>query len=150
MKVLPHILSISLLLLTVGCCLPWEQPQQRHPGAVPGWERSRIHTVQILGTFVLKKGESTESAKLGVEVVEISPLVTCLRMFQEPPMRAAVLRFYDPAGRRVLCETSVREGGGGLQCGNGAHLPGIYVNAINTKEGWVWFDLRTTVGDEMW
>ena len=150
MKVPPHTLLLLLLLLTVGCCQPWEQPQQSHPGRGPGWERSRIHTVQILGTFVLREGESTESAKLGAEVVDVSPLVTCLGSFQEPPMREVVLRFYDPSDRRVLCETSVREGGGDLQCGNGADLPGIYVNAINTKEGWVWFDLRTTVGDERW
>jgi hypothetical protein len=142
--------SFVLMLAAGGCCQSWQQPQPTRPSRVDGWKRMKDGTVQILGQFLLHKGETTTGNKLGVTVTDITPQITCLTPLQEPPMKEFTLRFFNPSNQQVLCETTVREGGGRLQCGKPTNLPTISVNGINTRDGWVWFDLRTTVGDETW
>jgi hypothetical protein len=138
------------VLTTAGCCRPWQEPQPTRPSNAVGWKRSRDGTVQVLGQFVLNKGETTVGDRLGITVTNISPLINCLTPMQEPPAKEVTLKFFNPSNQQILCETTVREGGGTLQCGKPTNLPTISVNGINTRDGWIWFDLRTTVGDETW
>src|SRR5687767_6665695 len=97
---MPLIFRLPILILAVlgaaGCCRPWQEPQPARPSQVVGWKRSREGTVQILGQFVLNKGETTTGDKLGVSVMNISPLTDCLTPLQEPPAKEVTLKFFNP------------------------------------------------------
>jgi hypothetical protein len=130
-----------------GCCSPQERAQPTRPEKVAGWKDAYFSGVHSIGEFVLRKGESTEKGELGVRVVDIIPPQPCSEGYASEPK--AVLRFYEPASGKVLCEATFAPGG--TVVGEGPPFPyctpevglsAISVNAINTKDNWVWFDLR--------
>jgi hypothetical protein len=102
----------------------------------------------VLGEFVLEEGRSTESDRLGIEVVKISPMVTCLGHLEEPPRKKVTLKIYRPSDKEVLCEATTGEDSGDLQCANGHQLPSFSINGINTKERWVFLSLGETAPDQ--
>jgi hypothetical protein len=127
-------IAVLSLILQKGCCRSWEQPQPSRPKSVREWNSYKTGTVRIIGEFVLTEGQSTASESLAVEVIKISPLITCLAPSSEPPRKEVTLKLYSPLDKQTLCETTVGEGGGMLRCPNRASLPSISVNGINTKE----------------
>lgn len=134
----------SSLLFTGGCCIPYQEKLQARPNHVQGWKEVTVENgVHLIGRHVLNKGESTENGKLGVKLLDISPPITCQGLFLwEPPDREAKLQFFRPKNNEILCETTVTEGNSILKCEGRVDVHVIGVNAINNKEGWVWFDLR--------
>jgi hypothetical protein len=127
-----------------GCCIPYEEKLEARPPYVQGWKEVTIeNNVRLIGQHVLNKGESTDNGKLGVKLVDISPPVTCQGLYLwKPPARKAKLQFFQPKNNEILCETTVTEGNSVLKCGGRVGVYMIGVNAINNKEGWIWFDLR--------
>lgn len=148
MSAAKFLLTFSPIWLLQGCCIPWQQPQPACPSSVRGWHTSNESTVRVLGEFILDEGQATESKSesLGIQVLKISPLITCLGQFSEPPRKEVRLRIYRPKGGQTICETTTSEGSGSLRCGS-SQLPTMSVNGINTKERWVWFSLAETVSD---
>ena len=148
MKVALVCLSVCGVLFLAGCCRPWEQPQPTRPVSVRGWNPNQTGTVRTIGEFVLEEGQSTQSETLGIQIVKISPLVSCLGPLAEPPRKEMTIRIYRPGDGRTLCETVESEGSGILHCGKDLKLPSKSVNGINTKERWVWISLTETAVDQ--
>ena len=138
------VLSPVLWLSITGCCTPWAEPQPNHPDDVKGWQSYKRGTLKVLGEFVLTEGQSVKSDSLGLEVIKLSPLKTCLGRFEEPPRKTVTLRIFRPTDNFTLCKATIGEGSGLLPCKGGEELPNVSVNGINTKERWVYLDLSET------
>jgi hypothetical protein len=141
----------TLLLIMCGCCHPYDNNQPKRPSSVQGWKSSVDGTILTLGSFVLKKGEYTENNKIGVKFIDLKPRIICSGLFSEPRPGEINLRFYRPDDQRVLCDATIftlgTSGSDNLNCPWSEDLPTtVYVRAINTEDGWVWLDLRTSVG----
>ena len=139
---------LAVACVYAGCCSPQERVQPVRPEKVRGWKEIRDGTVVSIGMFVLNKGESTDNGELGVKVVDIIAPKPCSEGYASEPK--VVLQFYRPSDGKVLCDEAIF-GEGGTFMGTGPPYPhckpdlglsAISVNAINTKDNWVWFDLR--------
>src|SRR5215813_7314934 len=133
-------LTVSLM----GCTYK-QKPLPARPEQVRGWKDKAFDGVDSLAELVLDQGKSSENGQLGVEVVSISPYETKASPFDHPNPPDAVLRFYRVSDHKLIQDINVFPGGRNLEEGSpisefGIH--GIYVNAINKKERWLWFDLR--------
>jgi len=140
------VLVIVHLIFLSGCCESYEQPQPARPKQVSGWKDSYFNGVHSVTELLLREGESIEGDRIGVKVISISPLEKCVKTFSEPKTPGAVLRIYRVADQQVLFEGTVMGGAMSLQ---GSPLSGpefdlsvLFVDGIDTKERWVWFDLR--------
>ena len=148
MRIALLLIPAMVCCLSSGCCKEWQQPQPKSPESTHGWESKRKGTVIMLGEFVLNEGQSTQSESIGVQVVKISPLITCLGPLEEPPRKRVTLRVYDPrSANKVLCETTIGEDSGSLPCATGNSLPSVSINGINTKDRWVHLSLNSTAVD---
>jgi hypothetical protein len=135
------------MVFSSGCCLSQEPSQTVRPDKVEGWKDSYFSGVHSIAELVLSTGESSDNGELGVKVIEIISPEPCAEGYAAMPK--AVLSFYRASDKHVLCEATFTSGGTFL--GNGppyshctpeVSLSAISIKAINTKEGWVWFDLR--------
>jgi hypothetical protein len=145
--------SLSLLVTAVailhgGCCSSQQRVEPARPDKVRGWKEIRDGTVVSIGMFVMKKGESSDNGELGVKVIDIIAPTPCSDGYAG--MAKVVLSFYRPSDKKVLCDEAIfTEGGTSMgtgppypHCTPEVGLSAISVNWINTKDGWVWFDLR--------
>ncbi len=134
------------LIFLGGCCERYEQPRPSRPKQVSGWTDSDFGGVHSVAELLLKEGESSENDKIGIEVVSISQLETCVKTFSEPKTPEAVVRIYRVADRQVLFESSIRAGAEKLErsvlSGPEFGVSVLFIDGINTKERWVWLDLR--------
>jgi len=130
----------------MGCRTYKQNPLPARPEHVSGWKEEAFDGVHSLAELVLDQGKSSESGELGVEVVSISPYETRASFFDHPIGPEAVLRFYRVSDHEVIQDKTVFMGGANLEGSLISEaefgIKGVYVNAINTKERWVWFDLR--------
>ena len=135
------ILSISL---SSSCGCPAEDPQPIRPDHSEGWKDTYESGVHFLGEFVLNSGESTSNRRIGVKVVEIKPAKPCTSKESALGYPEATIRFFNGANGQVLCERSFMPGNALLyaSCGTDFSLTAIGIIAINSKDGWVHFDLR--------
>jgi len=138
---------LAVAFVYAGCCSPQERAQPARPEKVDGWKDSYFSGVHSVGEFVLSKGESTEKGQLGIKVIDIIPPKPCSEGYAAEPK--VVLTFYRPSDGKVVCEATFAPGGTVLgegppypYCTSEIGLSAIYVNAINTKDNWAWFDLR--------
>jgi len=139
------LMSLSLVFVS-SCCWPDEE-QPARPSRVQGWREFQVGGVHIVGQLVLAKDEASDNGEIGVKVVDIIPVDPCAHRGTFHGSRRVVLRFFRPSDQKVLCEDTFTEGGTSLDsphhCGSDvAGVTGISINAINTAEGWVYFDLR--------
>jgi hypothetical protein len=139
-----HVLTLVLLLSIAGCCAPWDEPQPSRPAEVKGWQSYKQGALRVLGEFVLYEGQSVQSDSLGIEILKISPLKTCLARFAEPPRKTVTLRIYRPTDKVTPCEATMGESSGLLPCERGEELASVSINGINTKERWVSLALTET------
>lgn len=136
------------LLLVGACCRP-ERLQPSLPGEVLGWQEVYpVKGLQVVAILVLKKGESSDNGKIGIQVVDVIAPERCSHAGTYQGEPKSILRFFDPTSGQTLCEATVLEGGSTLHCDSRVGLTGIYVNAINTKDNWVWLDLRKPANDK--
>ena len=138
---------LVLCFLTPGCChlLSEEHKQPDRPDVTSSWGVRTDFGVTSIGFFVMNKGESSANGQLGVKVIDILPK-ECECMSCEPTNPRVRIAFYQPSDSRVLCEGLFFEGSAPLdmtaKCNPSMGATTIYVNAINTKQNWVSFDLR--------
>ncbi len=147
MIVLVTIFSTLFYGVMASCCI---SPQKRHPepkrpDSVRGWRDAEFSGVHSIAELVLKKGESSDNGSLGVQVVDIIAPDRCAEPNSYLGSPRVIVRFFRPSDRMKLCEATLIEGGSGLDsptCDKEFGVTVIYINAINTKEGWLWFELR--------
>ena len=138
---------LVLCFLTPGCChlLSGEHKEPDRPDVTSSWKARTDVGFTSIGFFVMNKGESSDNGQLGVRVIDILPK-QCECMSCEPTLPRVRIAFYQPSDSRVLCEGLFFAGSASLdmqpQCDPSIGATTIYVNAINTKEKWVSFDLR--------
>lgn len=140
---------ISVLLILPGACERAQEREQPRPPAkkVRGWKDSYFGGVHSIGELFLHKGDSSDNGRIGVNVLDvIAPLPDAEGY---AGMSKVVLQFYKPSDKQVLCEAIFTEGGTLMgvgppypHCKPEVGLTAISINAINTKDNWVWFDLR--------
>jgi len=134
-----------LALSLTGCTRTYRQHNlPARPEQVRGWKEKVFDGVHSMAELVLDEGQSSEGSELGVEVVSISSYETRGGVFDHPTGPTAVLRFYRVSDHKVIQERAESSGGANLweSALSEYGIKGIYVNAINTKERWIWFDLR--------
>ena len=146
---------LALSLIAGGCCHNYYPSLPTRPSETSGWRHTTDGEVLTVGSFVLKKGESTESDKLGVTMVDLKPSRLCAGPLAEPSAAQLTLRLYRPSDHKIICEKTVFiwgeaiSGGTRLDC-NDDTLPYLYVRSYNAKEEWAWLELRSTPGDATW
>lgn len=141
---------IAVLLLycfaVSGCCQldSTQNKQPSRPNVKSTWSERTDFGVTSIGFFVMNKGESIENGKLGVRVIDIIPK-ECRCMMCEPTFPRAIIAFYRPSDGKILCQGEF-QGTADLvvmaKCDPAVGISHIAINAINTKEKWVSFDLR--------
>jgi len=136
-----------LLMLSGACCSAQEREQPGPPKKVQGWKDSYSGGVHSIGELLLHKGDSSDNGRIGVKVLDI--IIPRSGAEGYAGMPKVVLRFYRPSDKQTLCEATFTEGGTVMgtgppypHCKPEVGLSAISVNAINTKDLWVWFDLR--------
>jgi hypothetical protein len=140
-------LTPIFLVISIGFCSTQEREQPSPPKRVQEWKDTYSGGVHSIGELLLHKGESSDNGKIGVKVLDIMTPQPGSEGYASMPK--VVLQFYRPTDKQILCEATFTEGGTSM--GNGPPYPhcepdvglsAISVNGINTKDGWVWFDLR--------
>ena len=138
-KLAVYLISGVLILSTGYCSSAQEQEQPTAPNKVAGWKDIYSDGVHSIAESLLRKGDSSHSDKIGVEVMDIIKPQTGAEGYAG--MKKVVLRFYSAVDKRTLCEATFTEGGTAL--GNGPPYPhckpevglsAISVNAINAKD----------------
>jgi len=118
---------------------------------VSGWKDTYSSGVHSIGELYLHKGTSSDNGNLGVEVIDVVKPQAGAEGYAGMPK--VILRFYRAADKRTLCEATFTEGGTSIGTGHPTLTVSrilvylaISVNAINTKDNWVWIDLRKWPG----
>jgi hypothetical protein len=77
-------------------------------------------------------------------VVDIRPAKPCTSKESALGYPEAIIRFFNPATNRLLCERALMPGNALLYatCNPDFGIGAIGIIAINSKDGWVHFDLR--------
>jgi len=142
-KIAQYGLLLLISLLASGCCRTLES-DPAPPNSVRGWHEFDAQGIHGVGEFVLKKGQSIENGKIGVELIKTIAPVKCYERFAEQDLfPKAVVRFYAIPGNETLLEVEVRKStSNSLQPPVADHgINAIFARDINTKDGWLWFEL---------
>jgi hypothetical protein len=93
---------------------------------------------------VLNKGESTDNGVIGVKIIDIIPPDRCASQGTYDAFPKAVIMFFRPQDQQVLCKVTIvgDATNSNINCDSNIGVSVIGVEAINTKEGWIYFDLR--------
>ncbi|HLA11357.1 MAG TPA: hypothetical protein VJ023_12290 [Pyrinomonadaceae bacterium] len=142
------LLSVLCYGWMAGCCLLPQNPraQPKRPESVRGWKEAEFGGVHSVAELVLNKGESSHNSNVGIQVIDVIRPERCAEPSSYLGSPRVVLRFYRPSDGLKLCEATFIEGGSGLDsptCDKEFEIAAISINAINSDDGWVWFDLRT-------
>ena len=140
---LRNVLLVLAFVSGISCCPP-ERTQPVRPDKVKGWTLFEVNGVHFVGELVLSKGESSDNGKIGVTVVDIIPPDRCGHPGTYHGSPRVVLRFFRPDDRQALCDfTAVGDNKNSvLDCDTPIGISVVGVIAINTKEAWIYFDLR--------
>ena len=141
---LPLCVILLLLAFCSGCrCTKQPPPQPVGPFRVDGWKEYTDRGITYVAVLRLRKGESSENAKIGVRVTEITEADPCCDDPSPLCDRRARIQFYRPSDGKVLCELEPSDTANNvIRCGEELGLSVVGVRRINTAEGWVLFDLR--------
>lgn len=137
--------TLLIVLLIRGCCSAPAHTEPTAPTEPLGWTPTQENGVRILGKFLLHRGETTSNGKIQVKLLEIFPGDGCAESASYLQNASAKLQFLRLSDHQVLCEVRLYEQqSGDVKCGQAlseSDVLGISVNAINLKEGWVFFEL---------
>jgi hypothetical protein len=149
---------ILIILMTVGwikgCCQedPRVEPSLPTPSRITGWKYTDDEGVKSLGHFLVRKNEATDNGKVRVKVLDVVPGDPCVDPQEYQRLPSAKFEFIRVSNGEVLCEVSEAEkssstlgAGSSSSCGNKLAeygILGLYIGAINLKEGWIFFELR--------
>ena len=140
------LISFCASVVFQGCCLAEKFRQPDWPNGVLGWvSNPNVNDksgIRLLGVLVLKKGESTHNGKIGVRAIDIIEGDPCAH-FGSAKARKATMQFFDPRDNRTICQVTLWEHStGSLECPQELGISAYGVQAVNTKDHWVLFDLR--------
>jgi len=143
MRCLILVVSITLLSCAAACGPNYKQPA--YPNNVPGWkEHDYPDGGHSIGKLVLRKGESSDNGTIGVTVVNILSPELLAEPWSYRGSPRVVLRLFKPSDRQTSCEITFSIANHLLRnykCSATFGLSGINIYSINTKEGWVYFEL---------
>jgi hypothetical protein len=132
-----------------GCCSEMPRTEPPYPSDVAGWKQNRERGLRVLGNFVLKKDQSTDNGVLRIKVLDIIPGEPCSEAGTYQHQARVTIQFIRVSDQKVLCEdTFVEKGSMTMSVGpcrvnlSEFGILGIYIRAINLKEGWAFFELR--------
>ena len=136
--------TISALPIFSGCCRSVDSAVS-HPNQIRGWQEFGHGPTKSVGEFVVKKGEAIDNHNVAIEVLGITQGRSCFGTESTGP--SARLRFSKVADRQTILEIDLTAGNTRLISFNRSlveeyGLDTISIRGINTKEGWVWFELR--------
>jgi hypothetical protein len=137
-------IAISGLLTFSGCCRSVDSNPSL-PAKVRGWQESGQGATKSIGEFVLKKGESIDNHNVAVQLVEITKGRSCVGTESSAP--SARVRFFRVSDKRTILEIDLTAGNTRLINFNRSlvdeyGLDTISIRGINTKDGWLWFEVR--------
>lgn len=133
--------TLILSLWQQGCCGA-QHTEPAYPKDALGWRDYEEGTTKFRGSFVLKKGESTDNGKIKIKVIDLlAP--KCTGDAGDFSARARVkLLFCKQTDEAVLYSDIFPESGGGnVYVPDEFGIFGVGVRGINLKEGWVFFVL---------
>ena len=147
MKVVFSLMFLGILLFMSACGCKEVPSTPDPPTSVRGWQEFDEQGIHAIGEFLLRKGESVENDKFGVELVKTIVPKRCSDAWAENDINPrALIRFYEVPGKRVIHEIEVRKGSS-LRLPNSDvpitkyGIDTISVREINTRDEWVWFEL---------
>jgi len=124
-----------------------QRAEPAYPTEVVGWRDYKIGTTSLRGNFVLRKGEATDNGKLQIKAVDLMA-PECTGDAGNYAERARVrFEFTRLSDRKLLCSETFPENGGRSLFGLCPDIPkefnilDVSVQAINLKDGWVFFFL---------
>lgn len=147
-------LMVLVCSLVRGCCTesPRAEPPRPSRDEITGWKFNDSRGVRSLGKFLLGRGEVTDNGEVRIKVLDMVPGDPCAGGQSYLGLPSARFQFSRVSDGDVLCEVSEAEkssstigAGSSSSCGNkvaGYDIRGMYIGAINLKEGWVFFELR--------
>jgi hypothetical protein len=133
-----------LLISFEGCCIKPSRQQPTYPaGAKLGWNNGPSE--KLTGSFVLKKGESTQFGDVQVTVEDIVDH-NCSFDWEKSPIWVK-LKFQSISNPSSGCEIGPVEGSSfrlGPSCAwlKKFDIQSVGVRAINTIENWAYFDVK--------
>lgn len=136
-------------LVIGGCCLKGgARKEPPYPGVKLGWDERDIRGIHLLGSFVLKTGETLENGNVQIKVIEMAPSDPCAGQYSLTGSDRVSLRFTRKTDQKVLCESIFNGQGLGTlssaPCGDvtkESDIGSLYIKAINITDGWVYFEL---------
>jgi hypothetical protein len=141
--------AVMISLAIGGCCLKeGARKEPSYPSVRLGWNEQEVRGFHMLGSFVLKTGESIENGNVQIKVIELTPRDPCVEPTSLIGMDRVTLRFIRKTDQKVLCEYIFMDRNWisllGDPCGEVAKesdVAAVYIKAINITDGWVYFEL---------
>ena len=144
-------LLTSGLCLILSCCCKVENKQPAMPSySHAGWDRYEVGGIAVLGSFVLKKGESVSNGKIGIRIVGIYP--DKCGAIAEIDQRRARFQMFRVSDNHILFDDEAAIGSVNTRKPYGSEnemeisqvygISVVYIDAINTKYDWVALTLR--------
>ena len=147
MKIVFYLLFLGILLFMIACGCKEVPSTPDPPTTVRGWQKFDEQGIHAIGEFLLRKHQSVENDKFGIELVETITPKRCSDHFGEDDVTpCVVMRFYEVPGKRVILETKIRKQAN-LRLIDVNFPTEIYgvsaisVREINTRDEWAWFEL---------
>ena len=146
-----HLLFAVIIFacLMRGCCSETTRIEPNYPSEVSGWQESHERGLKIVGKFVLRKGETIQNEQFRIKLIEVTSGDPCVDAGDERHEPRVTLQFVRVRDGKTLCEDRFGEKGSrtfsGTQCQSNLSefgVMGIYVIAVNVRDGWVFFELR--------
>jgi hypothetical protein len=151
MKISVPALLLVCLFTSSNCCRRTDNLNNpRLPASTSGWRKIQLsETTTIYGDFVLRKGDSVNNGEYGVEALTLYP-ATCT-FFRDRPgedLPSAELRFFKTDDNSTICRSTFKRGSARLDDSicegwNDMIWSVVEINDVNTKSGWVKFNLRS-------
>ena len=144
-RILWFTIIFILLALDLGCGCVRDDLTPSRPPSVRGWKSVREGGVNFTAEFLLTVGEKVQNDKVGIELVKINPPEKCYGYLAEWKPAEVVMKFYRIPDGELLMERAFRMGNTLFNndpiSDDPFNIAGISIAYVNTKEGWVFFNL---------
>ncbi len=142
LKKLSIFVIILLLITASGCCRRVDTNPSR-PNQVRGWQEFQEENIKGVGEFVLNRGDSVNNGRVGVKLINTIQARACRGTESAGP--SATVQFYRVSDKKIIWESDLPKGNTSFISFNPSlveyGLGTISIHEINTKEGWIWFEL---------
>jgi len=140
-----YTLIFILMGFSLGCGCVRDDVTPPRPSSVRGWQSVREGGVNFTAEFLLKVGEKVQNDRVGIELIKINPPEKCYGYLAEWKPAEVVIKFYRIPDGELLMERTFGMGNTLFYdhpIGDDPfNIAGISIAFVNTKEGWVFFNL---------